>query len=128
MDIASFEKFLQEIIKVGGKVDALGDSDTVTREKFKITVTSHSNFSKRYLKYFIKKYLKKHTLRDRLIYTASKKDRYIYELKYFNISENEGEEEHCFLELYFSFGKYKYCLRYFMKFDSFIYLMVVSPL
>ncbi|KAF4391249.1 hypothetical protein G4B88_016559, partial [Cannabis sativa] len=48
MDIASLEKFLQERIKVGGKAGALGDSVTVTREKSKITVTSDSNFSKRY--------------------------------------------------------------------------------
>lgn len=49
MDIASLEKFLQERIKVGGKAGALGDSVTVTREKNKISVTSDSNFSKRYL-------------------------------------------------------------------------------
>lgn len=49
MDIASLEKFLQERIKVAGKAGALGDSVTVTRDKSKITVTSDSNFSKRYL-------------------------------------------------------------------------------
>lgn len=48
MDIASLEKFLQERIKVGGKAGALGESITVTREKSKISVTSDSNFSKRY--------------------------------------------------------------------------------
>ena len=48
MDIASLEKFLQERIKVGGKAGALGDTVAVTREKSKITVTSDSNFSKRY--------------------------------------------------------------------------------
>ena len=48
MDIASLEKFLQERIKVGGKAGALGDSVSVSREKTKITVTSDSNFSKRY--------------------------------------------------------------------------------
>ena len=49
MDIASLEKFLQERIKVGGKAGALGDSVTVTRDKNKITVTSDSNFSKRFI-------------------------------------------------------------------------------
>lgn len=48
MDIASLEKFLQERIKVGGKAGALGDTVSVAREKNKITVTSDSNFSKRY--------------------------------------------------------------------------------
>ncbi|KAA8545186.1 hypothetical protein F0562_019925 [Nyssa sinensis] len=93
MDIASLEKFLQERIKVGGKAGALGDSVTVTREKSKITVTSDSNFSKRYLKYLTKKYLKKHNVRDWLRVIASNKDRNVYELRYFNIAENEGEEE-----------------------------------
>lgn len=48
MDIASLEKFLQERIKVGGKAGALGDSVTLVRDKSKITVTTDSNFSKRY--------------------------------------------------------------------------------
>ncbi|MBA0715171.1 hypothetical protein Golax_014090 [Gossypium laxum] len=122
MDIASLEKFLQERIKVGGKAGALGDSVTVTRDKSKITVSSDSNFSKRfrlspglrayaalilpwmsetfqiqssfrYLKYLTKKYLKKHNVRDWLRVIASNKDRTVYDLRYFNIAENEGEEE-----------------------------------
>lgn len=47
----------------------------------------------RYLKYLTKKYLKKHNVRDWLRVIASNKDRNIYELRYFNIAENEGEEE-----------------------------------
>ncbi|RZC52560.1 hypothetical protein C5167_020984 [Papaver somniferum] len=93
MDIASLEKFLQERIKVGGKAGALGDVVTITREKNKISVTADSNFSKRYLKYLTKKYLKKHNVRDWLRVIASNKDRNIYELRYFNIAENEGEDE-----------------------------------
>uniref|UniRef100_A0A7N0UIA9 Large ribosomal subunit protein eL22 n=1 Tax=Kalanchoe fedtschenkoi TaxID=63787 RepID=A0A7N0UIA9_KALFE len=93
MDIASLEKFLQERIKVGGKPGALGDVVSVTREKSKISVTADSTFSKRYLKYLTKKYLKKHNVRDWLRVIASNKDRNIYELRYFNIAENEGEEE-----------------------------------
>ncbi|XP_008807316.1 60S ribosomal protein L22-2-like [Phoenix dactylifera] len=94
MDIASLEKFLQERIKVaGGKAGVLGDQVTVTGDKSKITVTSEGPFSKRYLKYLTKKYLKKHNVRDWLRVIASNKDRNIYELRYFNIAENEGEEE-----------------------------------
>lgn len=48
MDITSFEKFLQDRIKVGGKTGVLGDTITITREKNKISVTSESAFSKRY--------------------------------------------------------------------------------
>ncbi|CAA6662023.1 unnamed protein product [Spirodela intermedia] len=68
----------------------LGDSVTVSRDKNKITVTSEGPFSKRYLKYLTKKYLKKHNVRDWLRVIASNKDRSIYELRYFNIAENEG--------------------------------------
>ncbi|KAI3443139.1 uncharacterized protein J3R85_000028 [Psidium guajava] len=93
MDIASLEKFLQERIKVDGKAGALGDVVSVGRDKSKITVTSDSNISKRYLKYLTKKYLKKHNVRDWLRVIASNKDRNVYELRYFNIAENEGEEE-----------------------------------
>ncbi|XP_010914459.2 large ribosomal subunit protein eL22z isoform X2 [Elaeis guineensis] len=94
MEIASLEKFLQERIKVaGGKAGALGDQVAVTRDKSKITVTSEGPFSKRYLKYLTKKYLKKHNVRDWLRVIASNKDRSVYELRYFNIAENEGEEE-----------------------------------
>ncbi|KAF8017524.1 hypothetical protein BT93_H2642 [Corymbia citriodora subsp. variegata] len=71
MDIASLEKFLQERIKVDGKAGALGDVVAVARDKSKITVTSDSNFSKRYLKYLTKKYLKKHNVRDWLRVIAS---------------------------------------------------------
>ncbi|XP_062190638.1 large ribosomal subunit protein eL22z-like [Phragmites australis] len=94
MEIASLEKFLQERIKVaGGKAGNLGDSVTVSREKTKVTVTSDGPFSKRYLKYLTKKYLKKHNVRDWLRVIAANKDRNVYELRYFNIAENEGEEE-----------------------------------
>ncbi|CAH9145113.1 unnamed protein product [Cuscuta epithymum] len=93
MDIASLEQFLQERIKVGGKAGALGDSVTITRDKTKITVTADSNFSKRYLKYLTKKYLKKNSVRDWLRVISSNKDKNVYELRYFNIAENEAEDE-----------------------------------
>ncbi|KAG6437757.1 hypothetical protein SASPL_102685 [Salvia splendens] len=95
MEIASLEKFLQERIKVGGKPGALGDSVTVIRDKTKISITATdaTTFSKRYLKYLTKKYLKKNNVRDWLRVIASDKDRNVYELRYFNIAENESEEE-----------------------------------
>ncbi|KAL5218551.1 hypothetical protein ABZP36_019235 [Zizania latifolia] len=94
MEIASLEKFLQERIKVdGGKAGNLGESVAVSRDKAKVTVTSDGPFSKRYLKYLTKKYLKKHNVRDWLRVNASNKDHSVYELRYFNIAENEGDEE-----------------------------------
>uniref|UniRef100_A0A0D3DZ81 Ribosomal protein L22e n=1 Tax=Brassica oleracea var. oleracea TaxID=109376 RepID=A0A0D3DZ81_BRAOL len=89
----TLEKFLQERIKVGGKPGALGDSVSITKEKGKITVTADSNFSKRYLKYLTKKYLKKYNIRDWLRVVASNKDRNMYELRYFNIEDDSASDE-----------------------------------
>eukprot|EP00976_Prorocentrum_cordatum_P040316 817707-Prorocentrum_minimum.AAC.3 len=93
MEIASFEKFLQDKIKVNGKAGALGDAVKVTRDKSKISVTAEIALAKRYLKYLTKKYLKKNGVRDWLRVIASNKDRNVYELRYFNIADNEAEEE-----------------------------------
>jgi len=65
LDVGNFEKFLKERIKVNGKAGALGDAVTVGKDKSKIVVTSENPFSKRYLKYLSKKYLKKNQVRKR---------------------------------------------------------------
>lgn len=94
MDIATFEKFLNDRIKVNGKAGNLGEDVKVSRDKSKVTVTSELHMSKRYLKYLTKKYLKKHNVRDWLRVIASNKERTLYELRYFNIADNEeGDEE-----------------------------------
>jgi large subunit ribosomal protein L22e len=92
MEIAAFEKFLMDKIKVEGKAGVLGDSVKVSRDKTRVTVTSEIPMSKRYLKYLTKKFLKKHNVRDWLRVIASNKDRSVYELRYFNIAD-QGEEE-----------------------------------
>ena len=65
--IASQEKFLQDRIKVSGKTGNLGDMVTVSRDKAKVTVASDIPFSKRYLKYLSKKYLKKQQARPAIL-------------------------------------------------------------
>ncbi|KAG8434242.1 hypothetical protein GDO86_012569 [Hymenochirus boettgeri] len=92
MDAANFEQFLHDRIKVNGKVGNLGGGVvTIERSKSKITVTSEVPFSKRYLKYLTKKYLKKNNLRDWLRVVANSKES--YELRYFQINQDEEEEE-----------------------------------
>merc|ERR1711977_746998 len=86
-----FERFLLERIKVDGKTGQLGDKVSLTREKSKIFVTAELPFSKRCLKYLTKKYLKKLQLRDYVHVVASSKG--MYELRYFNIPDNEAEED-----------------------------------
>ncbi|XP_060166762.1 large ribosomal subunit protein eL22-like [Globicephala melas] len=91
-DAANFEQFFQERIKVNGKAENLGGGVvTNERSKSKITVTSEVAFSKRYLKYLTKKYLKKNNLCDWLHVVANSKES--YELHYFQTTQDEEEEE-----------------------------------
>ncbi|XP_048760431.1 60S ribosomal protein L22-like [Ostrea edulis] len=90
MDVSNFEKFLQERVKVNGKTGNFGNNVALERNKNKINLTSDIPFSKRYLKYMTKKYLKKNNLRDWLRVVANNKES--YELRYFQIN-NEDEEE-----------------------------------
>jgi large subunit ribosomal protein L22e len=52
---------------------------------------SHIPFSGRYLKYLTKKFLKKQQLRDWLRVVATGKGG--YELRFFNVVSEEGDEE-----------------------------------
>merc|ERR1719149_260473 len=90
LTVADLEKFFKERIKVNGKTGNLGDAVVIGREKSKINVTAEQPFSKRYLKYLTKKYLKKQQLRDFLHVIAPNKTS--YELRYFNIKEDNDDE------------------------------------
>ncbi|PFX26729.1 60S ribosomal protein L22 [Stylophora pistillata] len=91
MDVANFEQFLHERIKVGGKTNNFGSDVSIDRQKNKITVVSDIPFSKRYLKYLTKKYLKKNNLRDWLRVVSSAQA--TYELRYFQINNEDEDEE-----------------------------------
>ena len=93
LDIASFEKYLNERIKVEGKTGNLAQCNVViSRDRTKITVASPESlgFSKRQLKYLSKRYLKKQQLRDYLRVIASSKNS--YELKYYQITAGDDDE------------------------------------
>lgn len=91
-DVAAFENYLHDRIKVNGKAGALGDQVTVKRSGSVITVASPSvHYSKRYIKYLTKKFLKKSQLRDWVRVVSSSKGG--YELRYFNISQDEEENQ-----------------------------------
>lgn len=85
------EKFLAERIKVNKKTGELGNAVVVSRDKSRITVEANIKFSKRYLKYLTKKFLKKQNLRDWMRVVAS--DKNTYELRYFNISEDADDDD-----------------------------------
>ena len=88
---SDFKDFLLKRIKVDDKVGNLTDKVAVTSDANKIVVTATVAFSKRYLKYLTKKYLKKAELRDYLHVVASDKNTYV--LKYFNVQQDEEEED-----------------------------------
>mmetsp|Transcript_3712 Transcript_3712/g.3811 ORF Transcript_3712/g.3811 Transcript_3712/m.3811 type:complete len:121 (-) Transcript_3712:23-385(-) len=89
LDVANFCTFLKERVKVDGKTGNLGDKVEITDEGNNINVTAELPFSKRYLKYLTKKYLKKKNIRDWLHVVATSAD--TYELKYFQINNDEEE-------------------------------------
>jgi large subunit ribosomal protein L22e len=92
LDTASLEKFLQDRIKVNGKAGQLGDVVAVSRDgRTRITVLTRVPFSKRYLKYLAKKYLKKQQLRDFLRVVATGPD--TYELRYFSIHDEDVDKD-----------------------------------
>merc|ERR1719487_604886 len=86
MDVAHLEKYFQDRIKVDGKTGNLGERVKIHREKSKVSVTAEQPFSKRYLKYL----MKKQNLRDFLHVIAPNKT--AYELRYFNINNDNDEE------------------------------------
>jgi len=94
LDMGSFEKYLQDRIKVDGKTGALASNGvSVTRDRTKITVAAPAEvqFPKRQLKYLSKRYLKKQQLRDYLRVVAASKGS--YEMRYFSISGGDDVDD-----------------------------------
>eukprot|EP01133_Synstelium_polycarpum_P004010 gene4010-4643_t len=90
LDVALFEKYLHDRIKVNGKLGNLSNV-VISRDKQKIVVSTTVPFSKRYLKYLTKKFLKKKQIRDFLRVIATNKN--TYELRYFSIANPDELEE-----------------------------------
>jgi len=91
-DVAAFEKFLHDRIKVDGRTGNLGDVVQIKQAgEGKVEVVAHTEFSGRYLKYLTKKYLKKQQLRDWLRVVSTSKG--VYELRFFNVVADEGEDD-----------------------------------
>ena len=88
--LKDFESFLTRNIKVDNKKGNLGTNVTVALDKESVVVESKVPFSKRYLKYLTKKYLKKQELKEFLRVIAINKS--TYQLKYFNIQNEEAAE------------------------------------
>lgn len=91
LDPSDFATYLNEKIKVAGKTGNLGTNVIIQKEGFKVNILSDIPFSKRYLKYLTKKYLKKQNLREYLRVVASSPS--TYELRYFQINLDDDDAE-----------------------------------
>ena len=85
-----FESYLIQRIKVDGKTGNLGQAVTVAKDKDALLIETKIAFSKRYLKYLTKKYLKKQDLKEFLGVIATNKN--TYALRYFKINNEEAAE------------------------------------
>ena len=88
--LKDFESFLTQKIKVDNKTGNLGSAVTVSADKDNLVVEAKIAFSKRYLKYLTKKYLKKQDLKEFLRVIAVSKN--TYALRYFKIQNEEAAE------------------------------------
>ena len=87
--LSDFESFLNQRIKVEGKTGNLGSNVTVAKDKDTLVVEAKIDFSKRYLKYLTKKYLKKQQMREYLRVVATSKN--TYELRYLQVDNEEAD-------------------------------------
>ena len=88
--LGDFTDFLTQKIKVDGKLGNLANAVTVSKDKNNVVVESKIDFSKRYLKYLTKKYLKKQQMREYLRVVATNKT--TYELRYLQVDNEAGED------------------------------------
>jgi large subunit ribosomal protein L22e len=84
-----FTDFLTQKIKVEGKTGNLSNAVTIGKDRNNVVVTASIDFSKRYLKYLTKKYLKKQQMREYLRVVATNKN--TYELRYLQVDNDEEE-------------------------------------
>lgn len=81
--LGDFEKYLHDRIKVNGKAGNLGSKVSITKEKTRMVVNAELPFSKRYLKYLTKKYIKKTHLANFVRVVATSKG--AYEIKIYQV-------------------------------------------
>lgn len=89
IDISDYENYIKTNLKVNGKKGT--DNIEITHKDTRLTFATKVIFSKRYIKYLTKRYLKKQELRDFLRVVAT--DKNTYSIKFFNINEDAGQDD-----------------------------------
>ena len=82
--------FLRQTIKVNDKAGNTKGIEIKVVDKKVTVATATAKITKRYVKYLIKKFLKKNNLREWLRVVSDKKEG--FELKFFNVQNDEEEE------------------------------------
>ena len=90
LEVATFMEALDPKIKVDGKTGNMANSVNVAKDRNNVVVEAKIDFSKRYLKYLTKKYMKKQQLRDYLRVVATNKNS--YQLRYLQLDAEGGDE------------------------------------
>ena len=83
--------FLKTSMKLNGKKGNLQDQVTIAVSKDKLNLSTKVQFAKRYIKYLVKKYLKKNDILEYLKVIAT--DKQTYKIKYIKLGEGEENEE-----------------------------------
>lgn len=82
-EITDFENHMKQSLKLNGKKGL--EQVEISSKDHRLTISTKIIFSKRYIKFLAKKYLKKQELRDYLRVIAT--DKNTYTIKFVNISE-----------------------------------------
>mmetsp|Transcript_13275 Transcript_13275/g.14714 ORF Transcript_13275/g.14714 Transcript_13275/m.14714 type:complete len:173 (+) Transcript_13275:50-568(+) len=94
LEVTALEKFFNDKIKAtpAAKSGKLTDQVKVRRKgNTHVVITAVPPFSKKYIKYLTKRFLKKQQLRDWLRLVATKP--HIYQLRYFNIHDDDDDDD-----------------------------------
>lgn len=88
-ELADLTEYLQKKMKVAGLRNNLGGKVVVAANdtEKKVNVTASVKYSKRAIRYYVRKFLKKQNLRDRFRVIAVSKD--AYELRPYRVSSDE---------------------------------------
>ncbi|KEG12402.1 60S ribosomal protein L22 [Trypanosoma grayi] len=85
--LSNFEQYFQDNVKLNGRKGKLTEKVRISLRDNVLAIATTMAYSKRYFKYLTKKFLKKKDLRDWIRILAKGKD--MYQLKYFNIQDQE---------------------------------------
>ncbi|KAH9598278.1 Ribosomal protein L22e [Trypanosoma melophagium] len=85
--LSNFEQYFQDNVKLNGRKGKLAEKVRISMRDNVLAITTTMAYRKKYFKYLTKKFLKKKDLRDWIRILAKGKD--MYQLKYFNIQDQE---------------------------------------